>query len=297
MDDEGITSEHTYARMKQVLDEVEALRLEMGRNKDSRQPMLVSDATSREVFYHAQTVHRKANQLCVELNAEPVNPPGGTTPTQLGSSDVLRVLDSTRARLAEARAQLKLEGDVRPELPGPLPRVAGKVASDTLAACLVASRQLNMMLTHAFTSREGHDRLVTALGLTQSLLAFHGAELPPAPPLERRKFPRDVYQVMWRVYEVLHHLLRDSGIKALELREQFAGEEPGDVYDLGSLIFSELDYVWALLPNAKLPTFEAPTPSLTLPAHNYRRAVQLLTAVGALATAVRARPDWLGSPG
>lgn len=294
MSGDEITSEHTCARIGQVLEELEALRLEMGRIRDARVPMHVRDASPREVFYHAQTVHRKANQLCVELGADSVSPPITAEPARARPSDVLPLLDSTRERLAQARALLRLEGDsLRPALPGPLLRNIGKDASDVLAGCLVASRQLNVMLAHAFASREGHEQLIRALGLAERLLAFHGAELPPAPPLERRKFPRDVFQLLWQACEVLHQTLCDSGVKALEIHRGFVGEEPTDVYDLASLIVSELEYLASFLPIKEAPPQATATQSPILPAHNFRLARQLQAAIGTLAEAVRARPDWL----
>lgn len=294
MSDDEITSEHTCARIGQVLEELEALRLEMGRAKDARVPMHVREASPREVYYHAQTVHRKANQLCVELGAASVSLPGAAEPARARPSDVLRVLDSTRERLAQARAHLHVEGDTtRPELPGPLLRAVGKEASDVLAGCLLASRQLNVMLAQAFASREGHERLMRALALTERLLAVHGAELPPAPPLERRKFPRDVFHLLWQACEVLHQMLRDSGATALEIERGFVGEQPTDVYDLASLIVSELEYLASFLLIKEIPPPAAATPSPVLPAHNFRRARQLQAAIGMLAEAVRARPDWL----
>jgi len=294
MSDDEITSEHTCARIGQVLEELEALRLEMGRAKDARVPMHVREASPREVYYHAQTVHRKANQLCVELGADSATPPDAAEPARARPSDVLRVLDSTRERLAQARTRLHIEGDTtRPELPGPLLPIPGKVASDVLAGCLLASRQLNMMLEHAFAARESHERLVRALGLSQQLLAAHGAALPPAPRFERRKFPRDVFHLLWQSCEALHRMLRDSGVAALEIERGFVGEQPTDVYDLASLIVSELEYLASFLAAAEAPRAAAPAPSPVLPAHNFQRAGQLQAAIGALADAVRARPDWL----
>jgi len=294
MSDDEITPEHTCARIEQVLEELEALRLEMGRNRDARVPMHVRDASPREVFYHAQTVHRKANQLCVELGADSVSPPSAAEPARARPSDVLHLLDNTRERLAQARALLRLEGDsFRPELPGPLLRSIGKNPSDVLAGCLLANRQLNVMLAHAFASRESHEQLIRALGLAERLLAFHGARLPPAPPLERRKFPRDVFQLLWQACEVLHQMLRDSGVLALDIHRGYVGEEPTDVYDIASLIVSELEYLASFHPIKEAPPQATPTQSPILPAHNYRLARQFQAAIDTLAEAVRARPDWL----
>lgn len=297
MSDDQITSEHTCARVEQVLEELEALRLEMGRNRDARVPMVVRDASPREVYFHAQTVHRKANQLCVELGADPVSAPGAAQPARAHPSDVLHLLDSTRERLARARALLRIEGDdLRPEVPGPLPRIAGKNPSDVLAGCLLASRQLNAMLAHAFASPESHEQLSRALGLAGRVLAFHGAGLPPAPRFERRKFPRDVFQLLWQACEGLHRILRDSGVAALEIDRGFVGEEPTDVYDLASLIVSEFEYLVSCLPVGEAAPLAAAPLTPILPAHNFRLALQLRDAVGALAAATRGRPDWLPAP-
>ena len=295
MSNEEITSEHTCARIGQLLIELEALRLEMGRSKDARVPMHVRDASPREVFYHAQTVHRKANQLCVELGGSTVAPPSAAVPARARPADVLRVLDSARERLAQARSLLCIEGDTaKPQLPGPLVAEAGKTATDVLAGCLLASRQLNAMLAYAFASREGHEQLVRAIAISERLLVVHGIELPPAPALERRKFPRDVFQVLWQACETLHQVMSDSKIPALTVDRGFVGEQPTDVYDIASLIVSELEYLASFVPQdqARSSMTTAPPPHV-LPAHNFRRAGQLRLAVDKLAAAVRARPDWL----
>ena len=296
MNEDEITSEHTCARIGQLLGEIETLRLEMGRNKDARVPMQVRDASPREVFYHAQTVHRKANQLCVELGGSSVSPPSAAVPGRARPADVLKVLDGVRERLAQARSLLRIEGDTnKPDLPGPLVRDTGKTATDVLSGCLLASRQLNVMLAQAFASREGHEQLVRAVAICERLLALHDVDLPPAPAFERRKSPRDVFQVLWQTGEALYQVLRDSNVSALQLDRGFVGEQPTDVYDIASLLVSELDYLASFVPEqgGRSSMTTAPPPHV-LPAHNFRRARQLQAAVEKLATAVKAKPGWLG---
>src|SRR5262245_64343144 len=109
MSQEEITSEHTCARAMQVLEQLEDLRLEMGRPRDARVPMQVRYVSPREVYYHAQTVHRKANQLCVELGLESVSPPQAEDFTRARPAAVIRVLDDVRKRIADARGALYIE--------------------------------------------------------------------------------------------------------------------------------------------------------------------------------------------
>lgn len=297
MKDEEITSEHTHARARGLLEEIENLRQEMGRARDMRVPMHVVDASPREVFYHALTVHRKADQLCVELGVPSVSPPKEKEVGRARPADVLRVLNSTGERLVQARAHLRLDGDVvQPQRPGEvLERDPGKVASEVLSNCLVASRQLNVMIARAFSAGDGYERLVRALAVTEHLLSLHGIALPGPPALERRKFPRDVFEVLWHACGVLHDILTTSGLTALDLRRGYVGEEPSDVHDLASLIVSELEYTASFVPASAGPLVTIATPAPTLPAHNYRRAKQLRSAFDLLAAAVEKKPDWLGS--
>jgi len=298
MSDDEITSEHTCARVGQVLAEIEALRLETGRTRDARVPMQVRDASPREVFYHARTVHRKADQLVVELGGESVAAPDAEIRARARPADVLKVLDSARARLAEARRRLRIEGDTSvPELPGPLIRDAGKTATDVLNGCLLASRQLNTMLAHAFASAEAHELLVRAESLCAGLLAQHGLEMPPTPAFERRKFPREVFEELWQACEMLQQVVHDSKLSALQLDRGFVGELPTDVYDIASLIVSELEYLASFLRQPAIPRAQAAPLPRVLPAHNFQRARRLRVGIALLAGAVRGRPDWLQEAG
>jgi hypothetical protein len=295
MRDDEITSEHASARIGQLLGEIETLRLDMGRHRDARVPMQVRNAAPREVIYFAETVHRKANQLCVELGAGSMPPPAAPAPGHARPADIVRVLDATRERLALARQRLHLEGDTPPNLPGPLWPDAGKTASDVLFGCLVASRQLNAILWTAFASSDAYEMLVRCLGITDRLLGLQGIVPPPPPPFERRKFPRDVFQVLWETGLTFYRALLSAHVKVVEIERGFVGEEPTDVYDLATLILCELEYVASFFPPVDVRPAPGPVPSPVLPAHSYQRARQLQAAIGALAQALRSRPDWLGT--
>jgi hypothetical protein len=153
------------------------------------------------------------------------------------------------------------------------------------------------MLATAFTSQQAHDRLVRALGLSERLLGCYGEALPAMPPLERRKSPREVFEVLWQTCDPLQQFVRGAGLHALELRRGYLGEEPSDVYDLASLIVSELEYVASFLPHDDRPLLTVVGPSPTLPCHNFRRGRQLHAAVTLLATSAHARPEVLKTAG
>jgi hypothetical protein len=288
-----VTSEHCSTRIGQLLAEIETLRLEMGRSRDTRVPMQVQKASPREVYYFEQTVQRKADQLCVELGLDAVPPPAPAEAGRARPADVLRVLDSARERLARARAGLHLEGDAPPDLPGPLWPDPGKSPSDVLFGCLVASRQLNAILWTAYAAADPHELLVRCLGVADRLLDLHGAALPPPAPFERRKFPRDVFQVLWETCLTFYRALLRWNVEVVEIQRGFVGEDPTDVYDLATLILCELEYIASFFPALGAPRLAVPPPRPVLPSHNYQRARQLQAAIEALSQAGASRPDWL----
>jgi hypothetical protein len=149
------------------------------------------------------------------------------------------------------------------------------------------------MIATAFASRDAYEVLTQSLAISERLLALQGAALPPPPPFERRKFPRDVFQRLWETCQTFYRALLGWGVKVVEVERGFVGEEPTDVYDLATLVLAELDYVASFLPIKQVARPVGPAPLPVLPAHNYQRAIQLQAAISALAQAVQARSDWL----
>ena len=77
--------------------------------------------------------------------------------------------------------------------------------------------------------------------------------------------------------------------------ENLAQLTPSDVYDMATLLVSELAYLWAQLDDAAVPR-PAYYPGSRFPSHVYQRAGLLERQLSDLAALVDATPDWLGSP-
>ena len=237
MADDEITPAHVFARMTRVLDVVELLRLELGRPRDLRRNLRVENAAPREVFFEARAMLHKAHRLHQELTG------GGQTGQTAGlagelasavPAEVMVLVDRTLELLDAIRLRL---GVTEPLSEQPTP---GMQPSDVLWAVLRASRQLNLLLARPFAPADALGMVDAALGSTEMLLGRFGASLPPLPPHEPRKTPAEVYRVLWSCFGTLRKVLEDAGLAALDMRQSFAGEEPGDVYDLASLLISEL---------------------------------------------------------
>ena len=97
-----------------------------------------------------------------------------------------------------------------------------------------------------------------AIGYSARLLAyFPGAmRLADSPPFEPRKQPADVYRRLVECFALIQQIAERSKIKILTLRiseADMAEATPSDVFDIASLVVSELAYLHAQLPDAQPP--------------------------------------------
>ena len=94
---------------------------------------------------------------------------------------------------------------------------------------------------------------------------------------------------------VLGDIAGASNIKMLKLATQNLDRpdiQPNDVYDLATLIISELAYLHAHLPNA-VPPKQSKLHGPILPSHVYQQAGGLLAQLQILLKQVHAHPTWL----
>ena len=68
--------------------------------------------------------------------------------------------------------------------------------------------------------------------------------------------------------------------------------QPSDVYDLATLLVSDLTYLYGRLKDVP-PIPSVPFPGRKFPSHVYQQAGTLLDHLRALEQQVRANPDWL----
>lgn len=287
----AIEPQDVYARMGRLLGELELIRLEMGRYKDLRRALQVKNAAPREVFFEAVAMLRKIERLRAEIVHDEVEaaPLDSRDPVGLAPSDVLRVVETALARLAEIKTALGILEEAQEATP------AGQTPSEVLGAISLASRQLNLLLEQPFRPVDVLSIVAAALRSSAQLLSRYGESLPALPPFVRRKSPADVYQLLCRCFESLHAVIATTGLRSLEIVRTFAGEEPSDVYDMAFLLLSELGYLQAQRPGApplQLPE-DANGEARCFPAHVYQQALRLRAALEVLDRASRARPEVL----
>lgn len=284
-----------YSRVGLARADLELIRHVMGRRENQQPEFGVSDAAPREVYFQALTMFRKAERLCFEHTrqhaAEPELPAGTIRP-----ADVLNVVNATLDCLGQVKAKLGIKVSSRQEQ-----REPNKTPTDVFRSIVQANRQLNLLLEHQFAPSDVFQQVTRGIGYSTHLLrAFpNSTTIPEAPVFEPGKTPGDVYRRLLNCFERIRSVAKASGLRVLELEPteaQITGAEPSDVYDVASLLVSELAYLHSQLANAGPPR-DVYYVGRKFPSHVYQRAGILEHQLVELEKWVEEKPDWLDDNG
>lgn len=279
-----------YSRMSRVHGDIELIRFVMGKPKIEGPEITVTGVVPREVYFQAITMFRKANRLSFEqtrvVASTPETPAGDIDP-----GNVLAVVNAALERISHVKARLEIT--TVPATPQP---DSSKTPTDVFRTIVQANRQLNLLLDERFAPSDVFQHVTLAVGYAARLLArFPGDRIPEAPELIAGKQPRDVYRRLVGCFSVIRDIAAGSGLDILELQ---AGDDhtgyvtPSDVYDIASLLVSELAYIHSQLEGAKSPR-QVYYPGRKFPSDVDQRVGILEAQLIELRRLVVAHPDWL----
>lgn len=286
-----VTPADVYALVAQVRAELEQTRFVMGRPENLQAEINVQGAAPREVYYQALSMFRKAERLCFEQTREHVEEPG-LPKGELRPADVFRVV------LATLNCVQRVNQAIGVEQQAPRPAAdPNKTPTSVFRATVQASRQLNLLLERRFAPSDVFQEVTLGVGYAASLLETlpDATTLPDAPPLQVGKRPQDVYRLLHTCFQRVRRVAQQSGLSVLELQlddAQVAVARPSDVYDIASLVVSELAYLHSRLEHAEPPR-EVYYVGRKFPSHVYQRAGVLDRQLETLEEQVAAHPDWL----
>ncbi len=282
---------HVYARLQLLAAETELVRQEIGAPRDARPAVVVRGGEPRHNYFEALALNRKVQRLCFDLTGdEGVNPPPMSN--RVEPADVFAVVDAAVHNMRRVKVQFQIPG--QSVEPAPDER---KTPSDVFSLVVGISRQVSLMLDTRPTPTAVYGQLVDAAGTASRLLAsFPDAPQPTAPDFERGRTPADVHSRLVRCLDHLSRILTKSGQTTLEVDWKLEPGQiaPSDVYDVATLLVSELHYLETHFPRA--PGSSAVLefhPGRKLPSHNYQLAGLLEAQVRQLERQVEAQPDWL----
>ena len=276
--------------VRQLQADLELLRSYMGRPASTLE-FTVSAAAPREVYFQALTLFRKSNRLTFEhvqkRAAQPADPDGTIEPRH-----VLSVVNASRQRIQLVKQHYNI--DARVEVPEKDP---AKTPSDVFMAIVAANRQLNALLDQPFSPGDVYQQVMRANVYASRLIRLlPGSPAAPQPPdVEPGKIPADVYRRLLESFGTVQAIFRATELKTLDLKlsdELIDEVTPSDVYDIASLVASELSYLHQLRGDDQPPP-RVFFPGRKFPSHVYQQAERLRRQLEVLREYVEEHPDWL----
>jgi hypothetical protein len=266
----------TYSLANQLADEIELVRERMGRPYDDSPRLPVSEISELELYYHAQSLLRKANQLAEELAGAAPRPQGPVPSGSIAPSDVYGVLEDSLEQVRLAAQAIGIAERVEPVARGPAISPTG-----VFLVVIDINRQLNLMLRVPISDTEVFEEISMAVTYAASMLSMHqgAVQVPPAPPFDGYKRPADVYRLLTECMDAVIRVAPKAGVHVLGLssRRNVPDDiEPGHAYDIARLLVADLAALSTAL-NAPRVRAPLPTPKHVFPTEVYAQAGILLT--------------------
>lgn len=286
-----ITPPDVYARVALLRAELELIRFEMGKTKPAQSQLPVSDAAPREVYFQAFTLLLKSDRLCFEQTREhlilPETHAGSVTPAHSFRlvTDALKMIRKVKVSLAITTHSQEPVRNIE------------NTATSVFQSIVRANQQLNLLLDKPFAPSDVFQQVTRAINHSATLLKHVSSSIriPPDPAFENGKKPADVYRQLAGCFEHLEAIAEISGVEVLKLDStgiDFGKVSPSDVYDIASLVVSELAHFVSKLPKPPPPRATY-FPGRKFPSHVYQRAGILEAQLKQLEQFARKNPNWL----
>ena len=292
----AITPSDVFVEVSLLRDELELLRIEMGRPKSDQGEIAVTNAVPREVHFQARTLFDKANTLSYEFLGEHSKPP--TYPaTKIYPYHVLATVRAALRQILLVKVHLGISQQAEMQLPDPTKR-----PTEVYRSIVQANRQLNLLLEREYSPTDVFQQVSLALVYVERLLGrFPEGEIShQPPPFERGKFPSDVYRRLVGCFGLIRDLADVSELSILRLdvdtmaAARMNRVTPSDVYDIATLVVSELAFFHSHLKGAEPVVEEFVSFSeRKFPSHVYQRVGILEEQLRDLLMRVKEHPDWL----
>ena len=227
--------------IERLADDVEEVRVYMGKPAVELGRFQVEFAAPRHVYYQAQTLFRKLNRLGSEVagltrQIPPPAPEGDVVP-----DDVLRMvahaqqqLDSVRREIGLAPRSAVYKRDPRTE-----PR-------DVFEAIVQTNRQVNLMIDDRFRPADVHTQLSLAYAYLGGVLTSLRKEEPfPEVDFVPNKQPVDVYDALVDALELNQQVGEKLDLPVLEITARRLKRDRSilsDNYDVATMLVSDIAF-------------------------------------------------------
>jgi len=282
-----------YQNTLRIRMELERIRQATGKSLEPRPEIKIRQASPREVFFQAMTLWVKSVRLCKEFRRAghyyatkiEITPPDKVVP-----GDVWVLTENARGRLSCVRRELGLES--LKQVP---PLDYSKNPSDVFRSIVQANRQLNLILNYKFAPGD----VFAIVFLTNEYMREILDRVAPGwradggqiPDYLKQKQPIDVFQQLNKSLAVVRRIAEAADIPILDFDPDYSQEIlPSDVYDMASLVFSEVRHFSTLAGVSK--RYRLSSREDKIPSDVFQQARWLESLLIEFEKHTRHRPDW-----
>jgi hypothetical protein len=281
----GIANRDVFVVAEELADELELIREVMGRPYDDSPRLPVAGVSMAEVFFQAQSLLRKANQLARELADAPNLTPPAQPEGDLSAADVHALVVSALEQVKLVRTELGITEPVARQQ-----RETEIAPTGLFSTILDSNRQLNLLITNPITPADVFEEVSFALIYTAGMLAVRasGVEVADA-PFEGPKRSADVYAQLLDCIDITHRIAQTQGVDVLSLssrRNVPDDVEPGHAYDIANILVADLAVLARAVGARPAREDLGPTPKHVFPSHVYQRTETLRRKLLALEAAL-----------
>ena len=288
---EQILPADVLARTHLIQDEIALIRAHMGRSDVAVLDVHIAGATPREVFFQALSLYQKVTRLQFEHLRE-------ISPTrEIESGEMIRPwhvwhrVDDSLAVVLKIKEKLGITTQAEEKV-----QDISTVPSQVFLMLLKTNRDINDLLTEKISPSHVFMQVTLALSYATRLRqAFPQPRMPDVPGFEPDKRPSDVYRRLLICFKETQEIMSSSNLESVTFEisdESLEAVVPNDVYNLASLLVSQLSFLHSQLQNAP-PALGVYYPGPKTPSDVYQRAGILEIQLNEILTLVHKQPDWL----
>ncbi len=234
--------------VEQVQHEIELIRKHKQASIDARESIPVENVYPREVYFQALTLRQKAGRLCHETIQSLFAPPLAaqySIPKNITAKDVYEIVNDAWSQIRCAKAGLSIREDTAEQIN--VTKDTKKSLTDVFKQIVQANRQLNLILEQPIEQGDVYAIVEQAnayiVDILDKIAPVWSLNAPTLPAYQAGTAPIDSYNIMLRNFRTIQEIAKDSGIDMLDLGNDVQVPiNTSDVFDLSSLILSELRY-------------------------------------------------------
>ena len=269
-----IENKDVYMIANQLADEVELIREVMGRPYDDSPRLPVAGITTFELFFQAQTLFYKSNQLAHEISGVDQMAASAAPYGEIDAADIHEVVSDALEQIRLVKDTLRIDEEslvARRETPMP--------TTGVFSVILDASRQLNVLLSKPISPADVFEQVTFAVIDLAGILASQiGDTSTPLSTFEGHKRSADVYRRLLECIDIVAEVAPRVGIGVLSLssrRNVPDNVEPGHAYDIAKILVADIALLADALEAQEVYPDLGDTPEHIFPSQVFERAGML----------------------